>query len=308
MHSQNLRDGPTLADPLSEVIALLQPRTVCSKGITGAGNWAVRYSEFGQTSFCAVLQGTCRLSVDGHKPIIVQEGDFVLLPSTPGFTMSTLAPAVPTFIDPKVAAMQTEEVRHGCKDVPAEVHLLGGYFTSESPNADLLLTLFPTVVHVSGSERLSTLVQMVREESVDQHVGCDQALPRLVELLMIEALRLTIRRTDAPGLPSGLADPYLAPAIRKMHRDVAFPWTVKKLAAESALSRSAFYTRFTRTVGVPPMEYLMTWRMALAKSLLREEGLGVAEVAERVGYASASAFSTAFSRQMGVSPRGYSRG
>ena len=35
--------------------------------------------------------------------------------------------------------------------------------------------------------------------------------------------------------------------------------------------------------------------MAIAKDLLRREDLGLGEVAERVGYGSASTFSTAFS-------------
>ena len=74
-------------DPLSEVIALLQPRTVFAKGISGAGRWAVRYSAFDAPSFCAVLEGSCRLAVDGHRPLTLEAGDFLLLPATPGFTM-----------------------------------------------------------------------------------------------------------------------------------------------------------------------------------------------------------------------------
>ena len=73
-------------DPLSEVIALLQPRTVFSKRISGAGRWGVRYSDFGQPSFCAVLEGRCRLAVDGQQAVTLETGDFVLLPATPGFT------------------------------------------------------------------------------------------------------------------------------------------------------------------------------------------------------------------------------
>src|SRR4029453_16868143 len=89
-------------DPLSEVIALLQPRTVFSKGISGAGRWAVRYSAFGLPSFCAVLEGSCRLAVDGHRPLTLEAGDFLLLPATPGFTMSGFEPAKPVRIDPKL--------------------------------------------------------------------------------------------------------------------------------------------------------------------------------------------------------------
>ena len=47
--------------------------------------------------------------------------------------------------------------------------------------------------------------------------------------------------------------------------------------------------------------------MALAKGLLREQGLAIAEVAERVGYGSASTFSTAFSRHVGLAPGRYAR-
>jgi len=55
------------------------------------------------------------------------------------------------------------------------------------------------------------------------------------------------------------------------------------------------------------MEYLLGWRMAVARDLLRRYDLGVAEVAERVGYGSASTFSTAFSRHVGKPPSRYAR-
>lgn len=80
---------------------------------------------------------------------------------------------------------------------------------------------------------------------------------------------------------------------------------MEQLAGEAALSRSAFFNRFRRTVGPAPMEYLIWWRMALAKNLLRQEDIGIQEIAERVGYGSASAFSTAFTRFVGLPPSRY---
>jgi AraC-like DNA-binding protein len=47
--------------------------------------------------------------------------------------------------------------------------------------------------------------------------------------------------------------------------------------------------------------------MALAKDLLRRHDLSLGEVAERVGYGSASTFSTAFSRYVGQPPSHYAR-
>jgi len=95
--------------------------------------------------------------------------------------------------------------------------------------------------------------------------------------------------------------------LKSMHANPAHPWTVVELAKQAALSRSAFFERFSRAVGVAPMEYLLTWRMAVAKNLLRHKENAIAEIAERVGYSSASTFSVAFTRHVGVPPARYGR-
>jgi transcriptional regulator GlxA family with amidase domain len=165
----------------------------------------------------------------------------------------------------------------------------------------------PALVHVRGDERLATLVRLVGDESNARRSGRDLVLTRLVEVLLIEALRSTSGDDASPGLLRGLADARIAPALRQMHAQPARAWTVPQLAKTAALSRSAFFERFTRTVGLPPMEYLLAWRMALARDLLRREDVGIAEVAERIGYSSASTFSTAFTRHVGQPPRRYAR-
>lgn len=296
-----------MSDPLSDVVHLLRPRAVFSKGISGAGRWAVRYSEFGEPSFCAVLEGSCLLAVDGHPALTLQQGDFVLLPATPGFTLSGFETATPSRLDPRQAALLATEIRHGSQEGPADVRLLGGWFQFDARDSDLLVSLLPTVVHVRGVERLSSLVRWLGEEAGADQPGREVVLARLVELLLVEALRATPRQEAPPGLLRGLADPRLAPALRRMHAQPAHAWSVAQLAHEAALSRSAFFERFTRTLGVAPMEYLLGWRMAVAKDLLRHQDVAIADAAERVGYSSASTFSAAFSRHVGQSPSRYAR-
>ena len=296
-----------MVDPLSEVIGLLRPRAVFTKGISGAGCWGVRYTDFGHPSFCIVIEGSCRLAVDGQKELTLEAGDFVLLSTTPGFTMSGFEPVIPQFIDPHVAALADGEVRHGKQDGPPSVRMLGGYFIFDSEDSGLLVSLLPGQVHIRGVDRLSTLVKLLTDEAAEQRSGRQLVLGRLVEVLLVESLRLT-PTPDAPaGLLRGLGDVRLAEAIRKIHADPARSWTMAQLAKEAALSRSAFFDRFTRKVGMPPMEYLLGWRMALAKNLLRHCEIDIADVAERVGYGSASTFSTAFSRYVGQSPGRYSK-
>ena len=296
-----------MIDPLAEIITLLRPRAVFSKGISGAGRWGVRYSAFDQPSFCAVLEGSCLLAVDGTEAVTLEVGDFVLLPATPGFTMSSFDKIRPASIDPKSTSAPTSDVRHGRRGGRPDVRLLGGYFAFDSPDAALLVSLLPTLLHVRDIPRLSTLVSLVAEESNVRRPGRDLVLARLVELLLIEALRSKPGDDTPPGLLRGLADARLAAAMRHMHGNPARSWTVDQLAKKVALSRSAFFERFTRAVGLPPMEYLLAWRMALAKDLLSREDVGLDEVAERVGYGSASTFSTAFSRYVGQSPSKFTR-
>jgi AraC-like DNA-binding protein len=315
-----------MVDPLVDVITLLRPRAVFSKVISGAGAWAVRYSAFGQPSFCTMLEGRCVLTVDKQEPLTLEAGDFLLMPATPGFTLSSPEPAVPVFLDPEQTRDTTGELRHGRRSGPPDVRMLGGYFAFDSPDAALLVSLLPVLLHVRGVERLPVLVKLVRDESLDTRPGRDLVLRRLVEILLVEALRSGAgagsgsesatgapahgdgRDADAPpGLLRGLADARVAVGLRLMHGEPTRAWTVEALARQAALSRSTFFDRFSRAVGVPPMEYLLAWRMALAKDLLARGDIAIADVAERVGYGSASTFSTAFSRYVGLPPGRYAR-
>lgn len=296
-----------MADPLSEIIGLLAPRAVFSKRISGAGRWGVRYSAFEQPSFAAVLEGSCRLAVDGLEAVTLAQGDFVLLPATPGFTLSGFEPVTPERVDPKRSVARAQEVRHGRPGGRPDARLLGGYFVFASPDQHLLVSLLPTLMHVRGAPRLTTLVRLVGEESRGARPGRELVLTRLVEILLIEALRATPGEGAPPGLLRGLCDPRVATALRRMHAELERAWTVAELARIAALSRSAFFERFTQAVGVPPMEYLVAWRMAVAKDLLRRHDLPLEQIAERVGYGSAANFSTAFSRHVGKPPRRYAR-
>jgi len=296
-----------MADPLTEVVTLLQPSARFSKLVSGAGAWCVRRAEDAKPFYCVILDGGSRLEVDGHEPIDLQAGDFVLIPSAYGFSMSGLEPSTAEGNDPLAVTKLEGETRHGRPDGPPDVRLLVGYCTFGSPDSTMLLSLLPQLVHVRGQARLATLVKLVADESRELRPGKEAILIRLLEVLLIEALRSTGGTTASPGMLRGLADERIALAIRRMHEAPTHPWTVAELAKEAALSRTTFFERFSFAVGVTPMEYLLAWRMALAKDLLKRRQTGIAEVAERVGYSSASTFNVAFTRHVGVSPGRYAR-
>ena len=296
-----------MIDPLAEVVSLLQPQARFSKAVDAAGAWRVRRAESGQPFYCVVTDGACQLTVDGQQPLHLRQGDFVLIPSAHGFTMSSNEALAPADAETEPVALPNGGFRLGRQDGPADVQLLIGHCAFDSPDAALLVSLLPQLVHVRGERRLATLVELVGDESRARRPARDVILARLLEVLMIEALRSAAHTAASPGLLRGLADERLAVALRHMHESMTRPWTVAQLAKESAMSRSAFFERFSRAVGVAPMEYLLAWRMAWAKHLLRRKEGGVADVAQRVGYGSASAFSVAFARHVGLPPMRYAR-
>lgn len=295
-----------MTDPLSEVVTMLRPRGVFSKRISGAGAWGVRYSAFGQPGFSVVLDGSCRLAVQDEPEIVLEQGDFVLLPATPPFELTGFEDVEPVPLEPEQMTADDLDADYTGGREP-EVRLLGGSFVFDSPDAALLSSLLPTVVHVRGNETFQPLISLIAAEALADRPGRELVLRRLVEILLVEALRTSVAPETPPGLLRGLADRKIAPAVQAMHEHVDRPWTVSQLSSVATLSRSAFFDRFTRQVGMPPMEYLMAWRMAVARDLLRHDDLGMLEVGRRVGYASASAFSTAFTRHTGESPSRYAR-
>ena len=295
-----------MTDPLAEVVALLKPVATVSKLVTARGPWRVRRAEPDRLFYCLILDGTSHLAAAGHEPLSLEAGDFVLVPSASNFTASS-APPPPKTLETKPTALPNGELRHGSPGGEPDVRMLVGYCAFGSPDAGLLVSLLPRVVHIRGERRLGTLAQLARDESRAQRPGRDVVLTHLMELLLIEALRSRAGTAAAPGLLRGLADSRLALAIRGMHESPTRTWTVAQLAKKAGLSRSTFFERFSHAVGVAPMEYLLGWRMALAKDFLRRPQTNVADVAERVGYSSASTFSVAFKRHVGLPPSQYVR-
>ena len=295
-------------DPLSDIIALLRPNTAISKPITGRGRWGVSYAAHAAPGFTIILKGACWIAFAGQEPKQYRQGDFLLLPATPAFTLSS-HPG----IDCEPREPMSMAVRHGEQDGEADFESLGGSFHIEPVNAPLLLALLPDVIHIPASmgrsDRLSRMIGLIMEECANDEPGKPMLLQRMLEVLLIEALRWHGVAADHPhsGLLQGMRDPGLARALRSMHADVRANWTVASLAKIAGLSRSAFAARFGETLACGPIEYLARWRMALAKDALIRGSQTLDRIADEIGYESASAFSTAFRKRQGCSPGRYAR-
>lgn len=296
-----------MSDPLSEVISLLHPQAPHSKLAEASGAFRVRRENLNEAFYCLMLSGRARLEVDGRRPLELRQGDFVLIPALHTVTTSSLDPLPPPGLLSTPRFCEDGIARIGEQKSPPDVAQLIGHCSFASPDADLLVSLLPDMVLVHGEERLAALAGLLRDEVRANRPARDVVVEHLLQVLLIEAFRSTKGPGATSGLLNGLADARIGPTLRVIHAAPNRPWTVSTLAHEAGLSRSAFFTRFNRILGMSPMNYLINWRMTLAKHMLRNDRMSISEISSNTGYGSVSAFSTAFTRHVGHPPARYAK-
>ncbi|MDZ5448512.1 AraC family transcriptional regulator [Labrys sp. ZIDIC5] len=295
-------------DPLSDIISLLRPTAAISKPITARGRWGVSYRAHDAPGFTIILEGQAWLRFVGEEPFRLAQGDFVLLPTTPAFSLSSEPDIDCIPVEPR-----NEAIRHGEPEGAPDLVALGGTFAFERVNAPLLLALLPGLIHIPASEgrttRLGRLIDLLAEECATDYPGKELIVRRMLEALLVEALRWRSigNRAMPAGLLSGMRDPALARVLQAIHADVRKNWTVVDLAKMAGMSRSGFAARFGEVLGCAPIEYLARWRMAIAKDALTRGVKSLDRIADEIGYESASAFSTAFRKRLGCSPGKFAR-
>lgn len=304
--------------PLSRLLDHPRARDVVTLRITMARPWSVRVADRAAITVLTVTDGeTTVTTTDGSTTL--HPGDVALIRGPRPYTVGSGHVEEPTaVIHPDqhctTAAGVTlhENMSHGLRrwgnDPAGPDSLVIAGYPGVSEAGRLVTDLLPESAHLpSGAVDPTLLDLMVRELGVDAP-GQGTVLDRLVDVVLIAAIRAWIDRhhDTLPGWV-GRTDPEVATALRLIHDEPDRPWTVAELARTAATSRAGLAARFTAQVGSPPIEYLTRWRLTLARDLLADPGNTLHTVAHRVGYGSAFALSTAFKRRYGLSPQHYRR-
>jgi len=297
------------------LIQLLRPKTTLWARIDAHGQWGVSFRQRDDLLFCWVERGECTLLRPDADPLALREHDFAFVRTSTPFTLASNAGAEPVDSDEIIAATGRLRMRLGNDEAGKAAVVRGGRFVFDTANEALLMGLLPQVIKLNADEprssgHLKALLTMNEEESKSQRLGSQFFVGRLMELILLEALRSVAIDMDPQqtGLLAGLADPRVALAVASIHDKPSHPWSVGSLARHCGLSRSGFAHRFSAIMGIGVIEYLQQWRMALAKDALRSKACTIGEIALQVGFQSSSAFSTAFSRIVGCSPKQFRDG
>jgi len=272
--------------------------------------WGLGMPDEDHAVFHFVAEGRAWLRREGHAPLALEQGDFVLaaahLPHVISNPVDALSTGVTDLPFEKVNG-HTLLLRHGGEGERTVIACGGVRF--EDPAAHPLVALLPEILHVRSRDDgqgnlLRLMLDAMGTEALNPRPGGTTVMLRLADILVIHAIRswLDAGAEDRTGWLGALRDPQLGRALLLMHRQPERDWTVADLAASVNMSRSVFSDRFTTLVGAPPLLYLTRWRMHLATRWLREERASLGEVASRLGYESEPSFSRAFKRHVGVAP------
>jgi AraC-like DNA-binding protein len=281
-----------------------------------AAPWSLRIADEAPLAIFAVLHGEAWLTHADGVPVPLRAGDTVVARGPEHYTVAHSPGRPPdVFIGPggdcrdgagnHLAEPWSLGVRTWGNDPAGATTMLTGAYGLDGEVGSRLLRALPPVLVLRRGDWESPLLGLLGAEIGKDEPGQEAVLDRLLDLLLIAVLRTWFARPEAgaPAWYTAYADPVVGRALRLLHNNPAYPWTVVNLAAAIGVSRAALARRFTDLVGEPPMSFLTDWRLSLAADLLRDPEATVGAVARQVGYSSPFALSTAFKRVRGISPR-----
>ncbi|WP_299039766.1 AraC family transcriptional regulator [uncultured Pseudokineococcus sp.] len=303
-------------DPLAGLLAGPRARGAFVLRSDLSPPWALEVADGAPLTVVALVTGAAWLLPQHAPPQQLGPGDVAVVRGPAPYVMAD-APGTPpqavigpgqtcTTPDGAEVSLSWRGARvWGSPDVAAgATRMVTGTYTDHAAVSSRLLEALPPAVVVPATGTTGPVATWLASEVASEAPGQEAVLDRLLDLLLVTALRAWFDRPDvtAPGWYAAAADPLVGPALRLLQDQPARRWTVAALAAATTTSRATLARRFTALVGQPPMTYLTAWRLDLAADLLLEPAATLASVARRVGYSTPYALSAAFTRHHGLTP------
>jgi AraC-like DNA-binding protein len=316
-------------DPLSQVLELLDLRAASPSRLEAGGRWALSFPGHQHLKIGAVVAGECWLRPEHAAPLHLAAGDCYLLASSHPFTAASdelaTSPVPSSTVLP--SPWPTPAYYQTSSDDPGRTILISGSLSFNDTAAALLLDRLPPVSRIAAGTAQAPVVapalRLLAEETAGDAPGSAIMCKELTCILFIQVLRALLEAGDpaseageageageaagpaAHGWLAALGDQQIGAALTLIHQDPVRRWTVADLAAAVSMSRSSFALRFRALVGLPPLDYLVRWRIQLAARTLQTTDRTVAAIGADLGYTSESAFSNAFKRVRGQPPSRY---
>ncbi|APR77005.1 Transcriptional regulator, AraC family protein [Minicystis rosea] len=297
-------------DVLADVLAVTRLGATVIAQAELVPPWGLEIDPMAEAAVHVVQRGACWLRTKGQRrPIALGAGDVVLIRAGVAHSLGDAPDTKPGPYKEVLAAMPRRLAALPKSRAHETTVVLCAKYLFQHAGPHPLISLLPPFVHLRAHEaerhvQLQLLLQLLRHEAIDAGSGSELVVPRLVDSLLVFVVRawLDAQPEGAGGWFGALRDPAIAKALSLVHEQPDAPWSVEGLARRVGQSRATFARRFAELVGETPVAYLTRWRMCLAAKLLGESDTSLDEIATRVGYETAAAFSKAFRRSHGAAP------
>ena len=279
--------------------------------------WSIRVQDEAPLTLVVVARGQACALLDDDQQAVLEAGTVAIFRGPDAYVLADSPETAPTVVIHPGQRCETPEgvevpmaslgVRAWGNANDGDTMLITGTYEGSSEVARRLLVCLPPFLQVGATEPRGRIIDVLLEEMLRDAPGQDAVLDRILDVVLVEALRawFALPGSPVPAWYVAQSDPIVGQALRLMHEQPESPWTVASLAVACSVSRATFARRFAELVGDAPMTYLTEWRLALAADLLREPGVTLGSVARQVGYGTPYALSAAFKRVRGASPREY---
>ncbi len=94
-------------------------------------------------------------------------------------------------------------------------------------------------------------------------------------------------------------------AVHYFNENYSKPISIEQYASEHLMSVNWFIHNFKNVMKVPPMQYIVSLRIAAAKGYLENSNKNITEIANTIGYDNSLYFSRLFRKYTGVTPSEY---
>lgn len=304
-------------DVLSDIFNTIHLRGAFYFRTDFTGPWGASVPSLpGAARFHLCIAGECHVALASGARVRLAPGDLILIPYGASHVLShspdAAAAPLETILE-SVGFRGQGVLAIGDGDPDAATRMVCGHLGFNRGADHPLLRALPDHVLITAMTRrqapwLDRTLEMIGETIFAAQPGAVATVTRLSEIVFIEAIRVAGDVVPALGnVLAGFTDPQIGQALALIHDNVAADWSVESLAQTVAMSRSRFAERFQSLIGCGPMTYLTEWRLQTAMAMLLTRRSSVGDVARRVGYKSATAFSRAFAAHFGASPTAFRR-
>jgi AraC-like DNA-binding protein len=266
--------------------------------------WGMSLSQIGTPRFHIMLSGDCFVGTDGEDAVKVGSSEIIMLP---GGNSHWIADR------PGRKLISSERAGEACElgnplfqQGDTTNRLMCGLVHYDQNSSHPILDSLPHILHfpqLVPTDPIWMTATLIDTQIRQTRNRGGPIIDRLTEVLFQQLLNHYVNvGEERTGFLVSLRDRRVHQALRLIHMEPGFDWSLSSLGARIGMSRATLVRRFQDAVGVAPKTYITNWRIMKAYNLIKYSNATLEQIADAVGFSSARTLSKSFQRHYDCTP------